>query len=63
VHGVGLKIGNKKDAFDLIFDVVRSIPAEINGGFLKIRRLTRLLTELIEDSLDGLSFFQGGLAT
>ena len=62
MHGVGLKIGNKKDAFDLIFDVVRSIPAEINGGFLKVRRLPRLLTELIENNLDGLSFIQGVLA-
>jgi len=28
VHSVGLKIGGRKDTFDLIFDVVRDIPAE-----------------------------------
>ena len=63
MHSVGPKIGNREDTFDLSFGVVRNIPAEIDRGFLKVRRLTRLLAELIEDSLDGLSFFQGGLAT
>jgi hypothetical protein len=58
VHGIRLKVGYRKYTFDLDPDMLWNISTEINGGLLQVRSLPRLLTEVIKDGFDGLSFIQ-----
>ena len=63
MHSVRLKIRNRKTPSNLVFNRIRNISTEVNEGFLKIRCLTRLTAEFIEDVLDSLCFMKVGLAT
>lgn len=61
VHGVRQKIRNRKDGFDLSFGGSVIIFAKKNGGFLEVWSLTRVLTELMENGLNGVGFNLRGL--
>jgi hypothetical protein len=63
MHSVRLQIRDREDIFNLVSNAVGNILTEKDGGFVKIRALTRLLAKFIENVPDYLCFFQRGLAT